>query len=88
MKRAVVVLDALESNNNIDKLNLDNISFQDQAFKVFLALCIAYTDLSPSLLCPHISYETRRMLLTSFWHSMSVKGTFVSCFKTCSLLNP
>ncbi|KAG2242060.1 hypothetical protein Bca52824_096098, partial [Brassica carinata] len=33
VKRAAIVLDIFESNNNVDKLNLDNISFQDQAFK-------------------------------------------------------
>ncbi|XP_056866721.1 DNA mismatch repair protein MSH5 [Raphanus sativus] len=33
VKRAAIVLDAFESNNNVDKLNLDNISSQDQAFK-------------------------------------------------------
>ncbi|CAH8337021.1 unnamed protein product [Eruca vesicaria subsp. sativa] len=33
VKRASSVLDAFESNNNVNKLNLDNISSQDQAFK-------------------------------------------------------
>lgn len=38
VKRAAIVLDIFESNNNVDKLNLDNISSQDQVFKVFLLL--------------------------------------------------
>ncbi|BAB02831.1 unnamed protein product [Arabidopsis thaliana] len=33
VKRAAIVLDAFESNNNVDKLSLDKISSQDQAFK-------------------------------------------------------
>ncbi|WZY94815.1 hypothetical protein YC2023_067144 [Brassica napus] len=33
VKRAAIVLDVFESNNNVDKLNLDNISSQDQVFK-------------------------------------------------------
>lgn len=36
VKRAAIVLDAFESNNNVDKLSLDKISSQDQAFKVSL----------------------------------------------------
>lgn len=56
MKRAVVVLDAFEGNKNMDKLNLDNISSQDQAFKVFFALSLSHLHslhrLIPSLLCP------------------------------------
>lgn len=43
VKRAAIVLDIFESNNNVDKLNLDNISFQDQAFKVFLLLSLTHT---------------------------------------------
>ncbi|CAH2053214.1 unnamed protein product, partial [Thlaspi arvense] len=49
VKRAAIVLDAFESNNNIDKLSLDNISSQDQAFKAavdkFLAFDISTSDI-------------------------------------------
>jgi len=46
VKRAAIVLDAFESNNNVDKLSLDKISSQDQAFKVFL-LSLTYTSFYP-----------------------------------------
>lgn len=97
MKRAAIVLDAFESNNNVDKLNLDNISSQDQAFKVFSLLSHLHTlhKLTPYLLCPHgftklftLPNETRRMLLTSLWSLISVKVISLLSFKTCSLLKP
>lgn len=72
VKRAAIVLDAFESNNNVDKLRLDKISSQDQAFKVFW-LCLTCTNL-PLYLLSSWPYQT---FTDTKWNSQDAVDKFM-----------